>query len=67
MTLKEQIFEKALLYFNTFEFNGYVLNKSNKEVQKDFAINAIELLLIEIDDFILRAFWQEVKQEIDKL
>ena len=67
MTLNEQIKEKAQLYFNTFDFNGYCLNKSNKEVQKEFAINAIELLLIEIDDFILRAFWNEVKQEIEKL
>jgi hypothetical protein len=67
MTLQEQIKDKAELYFNTFDFNGYYLNKSNKDVQKEFAIDAIELLLIEIDDFILRAFWQEVKQEIEKL
>ena len=67
MTLQEQIKEKAILYYNTFEFNGYYLNKSSKEVQKEFAINAIELLLIEIDDFILRAFWKEVIQEIKNL
>ena len=67
MTLQEQIKDKARLYFNTFEFNGYCLNQSNNEVQKGFAIAAIELNLIEIDDFILRSFWQEVKHEINKL
>ena len=67
MTLEEQIKEKAYLYFNTFDFNGYYLDKSNKEVQKEFAIKAIELLLIEISDFILISFWNEVKTEIKKL
>ena len=69
MTLKEQIKNKAEIYFNYFAFNGYYLDKNYKEVQRDFAFIAIDLLLIEIDDFdfIKRGFWEEVKKEIEKI
>lgn len=65
MTMHEKIKDTARIYFNTFEFNGYVLNESNKETQIKFAKAAIELLLMELDFGYERMFWIEVKKEIE--
>jgi hypothetical protein len=65
MTIHEKIKETARLYYNTFEFNGYVLNESNKETQIKFATAAIELLLMELDFGYERMFWIEVVKEIN--
>ena len=67
MTFEESAKEDARLYFNTFEFNGYYLNKRSEEVQKEFAKSAIELLLMNIDYKYLRMYWNEVIKQIEKL
>jgi len=64
MTLEEKIKDTADLYFNTFEFNGYVLNESNKETQIKFAVDAINLLLMDVDCYLTRMFWIEVIKKI---
>ena len=56
----------------SFDFNGYCLNESNKETSIKFAIRAVNEILEFIDnsDFInlfWLNYWQEVKQEIQKL
>lgn len=65
MTIHEKIEETAILYFNSFEFNGYCLNESNKETQIKFANNAIELLLMELDFGYERMFWVAVQDKIN--
>jgi len=64
MTLEEKIKDTADLYFNTFEFNGYVLNESYKETQIKFAVDAINLLLMDVDCYLTRMFWIEVIKKI---
>lgn len=59
--------EKAELFYNMFEFNGYVLNKSNHETTKNFALICAEMIRIESDNIYQEQFFEQVKQEIEKL
>ena len=64
MTPKEKAKELVEI---EFDFNGYVLNESNKETSKRMALRAIWLIIAEIDNIYQINYWKEVEQEINKL
>lgn len=59
--------EKAQLLYNMFEFNGYVLNESNHETTKKFALQCAEMIRIESENIYQQQFFEQVKQEIINL
>jgi hypothetical protein len=70
MTPKEKAYQ---LVFVEFDFNGYCLNKSQKEQSIEFALKCVNEI---INEYNIRlsinkknglSYWEEVKQEIKKL
>lgn len=59
--------EKAELFYNMFEFNGYVLKESNHETTKKFALICVEMIRIESENIYQQQFFEQVKQEIENL
>lgn len=64
MTPKEKAIELVEI---EFDFNGYVLNESNKETSKKMALRTIWLIIGEIDNIYQVNYWKEVEKEIEKL
>lgn len=69
MTPKEKALELVEI---KFDFNGYVMNETNKETSKKFAIKCVNEILIYLE-YILGLdksdfeYWEQVKEEIEKL
>jgi hypothetical protein len=59
--------EKAQEMVRIFDFNGYVLNKSELEVSKSFANKACTYVIEEIENKYQVNYWYEVIEEIKKL
>lgn len=59
--------EKAQLFYNMFDFNGYVLNENNHETTKRFALICAEMIRIESENIYQQQFFEQVKQEIEQL
>jgi prophage maintenance system killer protein len=64
MTPKEKAIQLIDYYF---DFNGYSLNESQKETSKRFARKATELIIEEVENIYQINYWEDVKEEIEKL